>query len=46
MGALIWSYMEPVKLKATMETKSDSETGEKQEFSATVQVGDETEKRS
>ena len=46
MGALIWSYMEPLKLKATMETKSDSETGEQQELSATVQMGDDTEKES
>jgi len=46
MGALIWSYMAPVKLKATMETGSDSETGEKQEFSATVQAGNNTEKDS
>jgi hypothetical protein len=46
MGALIWSYLEPFKLKATMETKSDSETGEQQELSATVQMGDDTEKES
>ncbi len=41
MGALIWSYMEPVKLKATVET---SESGNKQELPASVQVGDDLKK--
>jgi hypothetical protein len=38
MGALIWSYMEPVKLKATVETGTGDN---KQELPASVQVGDD-----
>ena len=40
MGALIWAYMEPVKMKATMEATSGDGEALSEKMSATVQVGD------
>lgn len=39
MGALIWAYMEPVKMKATVETTGGNGEGLSDELPATVQVG-------
>ena len=41
MGALIWAYLVPVKLKATVETKSQDESVVSPVLAATVQVGEE-----
>ena len=41
MGALIWAYLEPVKLKATVESVGGDGEGTHKEMPATVQVGDE-----
>jgi len=40
MGALIWAYLEPVKLKATLETPVKDKPAATSELAATVQVGD------
>jgi hypothetical protein len=41
MGALIWAYLVPVKLKATVETQSQDQPVAAPALAATVQVGDE-----
>lgn len=41
MGALIWAYLVPVKLKATVETQTAGKPVSAPELAATVQVGDE-----
>ena len=41
MGALIWAYLVPVKLKATVETQSQDQPVAAPAHAATVQVGDE-----
>lgn len=40
MAALIWAYLVPVKLKATVETQSKDESVGSQELGATVQAGE------
>jgi hypothetical protein len=41
MGALIWAYLVPVKLKATVETQSQDQPVAAPALAAMVQVGDE-----
>ena len=41
MGALIWAYLVPVKLKATVESPVKGEPAAMSELAATVQVGDD-----
>ena len=41
MGALIWAYLVPVKLKATVETPAQDAALAAQALAATVQVGEE-----
>lgn len=41
MGALIWAYLVPVKLKATVETRSKDKPVSAPEQPAMLQVGDE-----
>ena len=41
MGALIWAYLVPVKLKATVESPVRDQPAATSELAATVQVGDE-----
>ena len=41
MGALIWAYLVPVKLKATVETQAEDKTVPGPERPALVQVGDD-----
>ena len=41
MGALIWAYLVPVKLKATVETQTQDNPVSAPALAATVQVGDE-----
>ena len=41
MGALIWAYLVPVKLKATVESIGSEGEGTRKEIPATVQVGDD-----
>ena len=41
MGALIWAYLEPVKLKATVETQAGDARDADKTLPATVEVGDE-----
>lgn len=41
MAALIWAYIEPVKLKATIETEQGEPESPQQEHPATVQIGAE-----
>jgi hypothetical protein len=41
MGALIWAYLVPVKLKATVETQSQDQPVAAPALAATVLVGDE-----
>ena len=41
MGALIWAYLVPVKLKATVETQSQDQPVAAPALAATMQVGDE-----
>ena len=41
MGALIWAYLVPVKLKATVETQPKGKPVSKPEQPAMIQVGDE-----
>jgi len=41
MGALIWAYLVPVKLKATVETQTKDKPVSAPELVATVQVGEE-----
>jgi len=41
MGALIWAYLVPVKLKATVETHTGEKPVSAPEQPATLQVGDE-----
>jgi hypothetical protein len=41
MGALIWAYMVPVKLKATVETQSQDKSVPVSEQPAILQVGEE-----
>jgi hypothetical protein len=43
MGALIWSYMVPVRLKATVETSSGKAVEGNSVAPVTVQVGDDSE---
>jgi ACR3 family arsenite efflux pump ArsB len=40
MAALIWAYLVPVKLKATVETRAKDEPIDTHELDATVQVGE------
>ena len=40
MGALIWAYLVPVKLKATVETQTRDKPGSAAEQPAMLQVGD------
>jgi len=40
MGALIWAYLEPVRMKATVESVGGDGEGTDKEVPATVQVGD------
>jgi len=40
MGALIWAYLVPVKLKATVETQTKGKPVSVPEQPATLQVGD------
>lgn len=41
MGALIWAYLVPVKLKATMESQAQNQQVDSPELTATVHIGDE-----
>jgi len=41
MGALIWAYLVPVKLKATVETQTEGKPVSAAEQPAMLQVGDE-----
>jgi ACR3 family arsenite efflux pump ArsB len=41
MGALIWAYLVPVRLKATVETQTQDKPDSAPELAATLQVGDE-----
>jgi hypothetical protein len=41
MGALIWAYLVPVKLKATVETQTQDTLVAAPALAATLQVGDE-----
>jgi hypothetical protein len=41
MGALIWAYLVPVKLKATVQTQSREKPPASPALDATVQVGEE-----
>ena len=41
MGALIWAYLVPVKLKATVETPAQDAAVAAPSLAATVQVGEE-----
>ena len=41
MGALIWAYLVPVKLKATVETQTEDNPVSAPALAATVLVGDE-----
>ncbi|MGD2076599.1 MAG: superinfection immunity protein [Gammaproteobacteria bacterium] len=41
MAALIWAYIEPVKVKATIETEEGEPESPQREYPATVQVGAE-----
>jgi len=41
MGALIWAYLVPVKLKATVETPVQDAAVAAPALAATVQVGEE-----
>jgi hypothetical protein len=41
MAALIWAYLVPIKLKATVETQAKEQVPASSELAATIQVGDE-----
>lgn len=41
MGALIWAYLVPVKVKATVETQAKDKPAASPALAATVQVGEE-----
>jgi hypothetical protein len=41
MAALIWAYLVPIKLKATVETQTKEQVPASSELAATIQVGDE-----
>ena len=41
MGALIWAYLVPVRLKATVEAQTKDKPGSAEEQPAMIQIGDE-----
>jgi len=41
MGALIWAYLVPLKVKATVETQEDGKPDSAPERPAMIQIGDE-----
>jgi uncharacterized membrane protein len=46
MAALIWAYLEPVSVKATIETEGGETQSTPRKYPATVRVGDENSEDS